>query len=154
MSLPHALSEFWSRPRSSCFSSLIGTILVSKIPSCVFIILTIGFLVCLHIRVYRQADQRCWFLCLWWHSDSLGVCHTTYRSSPLLLLGQGWWWPLGASSEITADLTKLPEIIAQMLTALCRSSWGKEVWTKYRRRAMNYRTVGGELCCGRLACNH
>ncbi len=134
MSLPHALSEFLSRPNGKPPASSLINDLVSKIPSCVFHLFyfldrLFGCPISKSIARQPFGVTKMLFLCLWWHL-TLGVCHTTC-SSLLLLLGQGWWPLQGAHRKFFIWSLWLLEITARYADGLA-ITWGKGDLDEYR----------------------
>ena len=151
--LPHALPEFWSRPKRGTyyFSSLIGTIPCRKNTMYVFhlfyFFFSIGFVVALHIKSIAGqplADQDV---------DSLFVVTlliplvSSYHQSSLYCFWDGgWWcWPLRGLSKSPMWSLWLPEITADAdgLVPITRE---REIWTSIADK--RYTGLSLEAFCG------
>ena len=150
----------WSRPKrgTSCFSSLIGTIPVSKIPSCVFIDLfsrSAFWLPSISKNIARQpfGEPRCWFLCLCDTPDSLGVCHTTCRSSLYCFWNRDDDVDLYREPHRKSPLCDLYDFrqLSQDADGLVSNHSRKGDLDEYRRQAMNYGIVVGSFVAGAIS---
>ena len=147
----------WSRPKrgTSCFSSLIGTIPVSKIPSCVFIyfyFFSIGFVVALHIREYRRTA--------FWRTKMLIPLFVVTLLLPLvsvippvevpfIAFGTGWWcWPLQGSLIETTLMWSLwlPAITARCWRP-CTESLEEGRFGRVSASGYELRNRCWKLCC-------
>ena len=157
----------WSRPKlgTYCFSSLIGTIPVSKIPSCVFhlfyfssiLFFSIGFVVALHIKEYRKTA--------FWRTKMLIPLFVVTLLIPLVSVIPPVEVPFIAFGTGMMMLTFTGSLIEthpyvifmtsgnyrKMLTALYRITRGKGDLDEYRRQAMNYGIVVGSFVAGAIS---
>ncbi len=122
--------------------------------SSVFIFLWIGFFKGPpYVNIARQPWRiKMLIPLLWWHSDSLGVCHVLPVEDPLLLLGQEWWcWLQGAWLNPSPwwSFIWLPGNYRKM-TALYWVIWRRGRLDRVSASAMNYGIIVGSFDAGEL----
>ena len=153
----------WSRPKlgTSCFSSLIGTIPASKIPSCVFHLFysfSIGFVVALHIKEYRKTA--------FWRTKMLIPLFVVTLLIPLvsvippvevpfIAFGTGnddvdLYRELDRKSPL-CDLYDFRKLSQDADGLVPNHSRGREIWSSIGRQAMNYGIVVGSFVAGAIS---